>query len=210
MIAGVCGGIAEYYNVDPTIVRIAWIVLSVLPFVPGIILYVIAWIIIPKGPAGASAEKPRNTVSSAGFFGFFFIAAGTILLLGNLDLFNWGDWWHFSWEYVLPVILIGAGVALLVRPRFQEEIQPEKGKSSARRSKAGQSKTLQRSRSDRKILGVCGGLAAYFEIDPSILRVAFVFFSFWPFGLGVLLYLLMALIIPDENPTPQPGSMANQ
>ncbi|MBI2618883.1 MAG: PspC domain-containing protein [Ignavibacteriales bacterium] len=66
-------------------------------------------------------------------------------------------------------------------------------------------KTLRRSRSERKILGVCGGIAAYFDVDPSLVRIAFVFFSLWPFGLGVVLYLLMALIIPDENTSPQPG-----
>ena len=51
-IAGVCGGIAEHFNVDPTIVRLIWAALSVVPggFVGGILAYVFAWIIIPKGP----------------------------------------------------------------------------------------------------------------------------------------------------------------
>ena len=51
-IAGVCGGIAEYFNVDPTIVRLIWTALSVVPggFVGGILAYLFAWIIIPKGP----------------------------------------------------------------------------------------------------------------------------------------------------------------
>jgi phage shock protein PspC (stress-responsive transcriptional regulator) len=51
-IVGVCGGIAEYFNADPTIVRLIWAALSVVPggFVGGILAYVFAWIIIPKGP----------------------------------------------------------------------------------------------------------------------------------------------------------------
>ncbi len=46
MIAGVCAGIAEYFDVDPTIVRIAYVLLSV-PF-PGIIIYIIMCLIMPN------------------------------------------------------------------------------------------------------------------------------------------------------------------
>lgn len=47
MIAGVCGGIAEYLGIDPTLVRIAY-VLMVLFAGFGILLYVILWIVMPK------------------------------------------------------------------------------------------------------------------------------------------------------------------
>jgi phage shock protein C len=52
-LAGVCGGIAEYLDVDPTIVRLIWVALSVVPggFVGGALAYLLAWIIIPKGPS---------------------------------------------------------------------------------------------------------------------------------------------------------------
>jgi phage shock protein C len=55
-IAGVCGGIAEYLDVDPTVVRLLWVALSVVPggLVGGVLAYVLAWIIIPKSPAFAS------------------------------------------------------------------------------------------------------------------------------------------------------------
>jgi len=51
-IAGVCGGIAEYLNVDPTLVRLVWALLSLIPgcVFGGIVAYVLAWIIIPKAP----------------------------------------------------------------------------------------------------------------------------------------------------------------
>ncbi|HEX4642207.1 MAG TPA: PspC domain-containing protein [Candidatus Acidoferrales bacterium] len=56
-IAGVCGGIAEYLDVDATIVRLIWVALSVVPggFVGGAIAYFLAWIIIPRPPALASS-----------------------------------------------------------------------------------------------------------------------------------------------------------
>lgn len=49
MISGVCGGIAEYFNIDPTLVRLGWVLFSALGG-SGIIAYIIAAIIIPKRP----------------------------------------------------------------------------------------------------------------------------------------------------------------
>jgi phage shock protein C len=56
-IAGVCGGLAEYLSVDPTLVRLAWAVLAVVPggIVGGVLAYVLAWLIVPKAPTPASA-----------------------------------------------------------------------------------------------------------------------------------------------------------
>jgi phage shock protein C len=70
-MAGVCGGIAEYLDVDPTIVRLIWVALSVVPggFVGGALAYFLAWIIIPKAPAfaptpaGAPSVQPSPKTS---------------------------------------------------------------------------------------------------------------------------------------------------
>ncbi len=49
MIAGVCGGLGEYFNVDPTLIRLAWAILSVpTAFFGGLLVYIIAAIIIPS------------------------------------------------------------------------------------------------------------------------------------------------------------------
>jgi len=47
MIAGVCGGFGEYFNIDPTIVRLLWVALS-LAFGGGIVAYIVAWLIVPE------------------------------------------------------------------------------------------------------------------------------------------------------------------
>ena len=48
MIAGVCGGVAEYFSIDPTLVRLGYVVLSVFSAAfPGILVYLSAWLIIP-------------------------------------------------------------------------------------------------------------------------------------------------------------------
>jgi len=62
-------------------------------------------------------------------------------------------------------------------------------------------KRLYRSRSDRMIEGVCGGIAQYLEIDPTIVRLAFVAFTLAG-GSGVLLYLLGMIVIPLEPKGP--------
>ncbi|MGH9712122.1 MAG: PspC domain-containing protein [Candidatus Acidiferrales bacterium] len=62
-IAGVCGGVAEYFGVDSTIVRLLWIVAAILPPFPAIIAYVVAWLIVPLAPLPVSVA-PQS--SSAG------------------------------------------------------------------------------------------------------------------------------------------------
>ena len=47
-LAGVCGGIAEYFNIDPTLIRLAWIILTCMNCGTGIVAYIIAAIVIPK------------------------------------------------------------------------------------------------------------------------------------------------------------------
>ncbi len=59
-------------------------------------------------------------------------------------------------------------------------------------------KRLFRSRSDRMIWGVCGGLAKYFDIDPTIVRIIAVLLIFAN-GLGILAYLIMAIVVPLES-----------
>jgi len=57
---------------------------------------------------------------------------------------------------------------------------------------------LYRSRRDRIIGGVCGGLGAYFAIDPVIVRLVFVILAIWG-GIGVLLYLVLWILMPPEE-----------
>ena len=58
-------------------------------------------------------------------------------------------------------------------------------------------KRLYRSRKDRMIAGVCGGLGEYFGIDPTLVRLLFVFAALF-YGPGVLAYLILMLVVPEE------------
>jgi phage shock protein PspC (stress-responsive transcriptional regulator) len=59
-------------------------------------------------------------------------------------------------------------------------------------------KKLYRSRTDRKLWGVCGGLAKYFNIDPTIVRIIAVA-SLIVGSLGFWIYIIMALVVPVES-----------
>jgi phage shock protein C len=61
----------------------------------------------------------------------------------------------------------------------------------------GQVRKLYRSRTNRMLGGVCGGLAQYFDIDPTLIRVVFVLLTVLG-GAGPLLYLAMWIIVPKE------------
>lgn len=58
-------------------------------------------------------------------------------------------------------------------------------------------KRLYRSTHDRMIFGVCGGLAEYFDVDPTLVRLAWVIFCTFA-GSGVLAYIIAAIIIPNR------------
>ncbi|MBM6803582.1 PspC domain-containing protein [Mediterraneibacter glycyrrhizinilyticus] len=57
-------------------------------------------------------------------------------------------------------------------------------------------KRLYRSRESRMLCGVCGGIAEYFNIDPTLIRLLFVLFGLS--GSGILAYIIAAIIIPDS------------
>lgn len=72
------------------------------------------------------------------------------------------------------------------------------------KSMAEEIKKLYRSRTDRLIFGVCGGLGKYFNVDSSLFRILFILFMFIG-GWGILMYLILAIIIPLESRTVVPS-----
>ena len=60
-----------------------------------------------------------------------------------------------------------------------------------------QTRKLYRSRTNRKLAGVCGGLAQYFNTDPTLIRVLFVVLALLG-GPGLVIYLLMWILVPEE------------
>lgn len=205
MIAGVCGGVAEYVNLDPVIVRILWILLILLGG-SGIFFYILSWILIPINPNQTSVPPPRN---SRQIWGIILITLGIILLLTNIGLFplfDWFEWWDiFSWGTMVSIIIIVIGVLLVFNyfntkdivtaPKSENEVMPEAEEPLPRPA----AKVLRRSINDKKLAGVCGGLAEYLEIDSTIVRLIFILITLGSFGLGLFLYIILALVMPQSK-----------
>jgi phage shock protein PspC (stress-responsive transcriptional regulator) len=116
MLWGICGGIAEYFNVDPTLVRVAW-VLTLFLGGAGVVAYIILYFVIPMEPGEARQSQTE--------------------------------------------------------------------------------KRLYRSRDERMLWGIGGGMGKYFGIDPTIVRVVWVLTLFLG-GVGIFVYIILAIIIPLE------------
>jgi phage shock protein C len=206
MIDGVCGGVAGYFSIDPTLIRIAWVILT-LAGGSGIVLYIIAMIVMPTEPATVShPNSGKSSTANQKFWGFLLVTVGILWLAGNLGFSFWRHWWGISWDMLLPVVLLLAGVAFLFGGRNYVSNTAPTESGTADATGGGQPVTpspvsparLRRSRSDRKMFGVCGGLGTYFNIDSSIVRILFVVAVLASFGIGVFAYFLMAVVIPEE------------
>jgi phage shock protein PspC (stress-responsive transcriptional regulator) len=71
VLGGVCGGVADYLDMDPSIVRIIWAVLTLVTGGLFLVLYIVMWIVVPEGPsaatvAHAAAEGASGTASTPG------------------------------------------------------------------------------------------------------------------------------------------------
>jgi len=125
IIAGVCGGVGEYLEVDPVLIRLVW---GILFFIggAGLLGYIIAWIIIPErvdDPGSVTDSEKENHVEVKTSYtpqlliGLFLVFIGAVLLIR--------DWWYldqifrdifrFSWKYLLPALLIGLGIYVIVK-----------------------------------------------------------------------------------------------
>jgi len=60
MLGGVCAGLGEHLDVDPTVIRLIWAVVTVLSLGTGILVYIIAWIIIPEEETGSDSAQSAH------------------------------------------------------------------------------------------------------------------------------------------------------
>jgi len=60
MLGGVCAGLGEHFDIDPTVIRLVWAVITVLSIGTGVLVYIIAWILIPEEENGSSEQKTQK------------------------------------------------------------------------------------------------------------------------------------------------------
>jgi phage shock protein C len=133
VIDGVCGGIAEYLEVDPVLVRL--IAALLLIFSGGVIFiaYILGMIIIPSQPWEERGEEepvqpgsapPTGQTSNFGSAGSLVIGALLILLgahflLRNVPFFHgyYGWFWNMGWHFIWPSVLIAVGLLIVLQAR---------------------------------------------------------------------------------------------
>jgi phage shock protein C len=125
MIGGVCGGLAEYFNIDSTLVRLAAVALT-LAGGSGILAYLIFWFVVPQRPlnmaisnnAQAASDAGEHAVESEGteastaalFIGVLLTVLGFLFLAGNFISFAW-----LSFSKLWPLMLIAIGILIVMK-----------------------------------------------------------------------------------------------
>jgi len=127
MVGGVCKGIADYLDIDPTIVRVLFLVALVAKG-SGVLLYIILWIVLPKKVdytfkqpevdytvppdvenASPFAYQPVKRKSNFSLIaGLLFIVLGAVLLLDEYNILP-----DFDFEHLWPVTIVVVGLALI-------------------------------------------------------------------------------------------------
>ena len=162
-------------------------------------IYLAALVVVPENTDEASVPR-EQTVNSALFWGILFVAFGAVLLFWQLNLFDF-IYFDISWATVWAVFLIAIGVAMLFA---QWKKQEDREKAEAEGTlKAGEDSgdyrfEILRSRTDRKIAGICGGIGKYFDIDPALIRLGWILLTLTSKGLGLLLYIIFIFVFPEE------------
>jgi phage shock protein C len=60
ILGGVCAGLGEHFDIDPTVIRLVWAVITVLSIGTGVLVYIIAWILIPEEESSSSEQKTQK------------------------------------------------------------------------------------------------------------------------------------------------------
>jgi len=113
ILGGICAGLGEYFDVDPTLVRLIAVVALFASFGAALFGYLLAWIIIPQQTLeGTPASAPASAVARKR--GWQVYLPGIVLLtLGGFLLLREHVWW-FSFGDLWPIVLIVVGLALVL------------------------------------------------------------------------------------------------
>lgn len=129
ILGGVCGGVAEYLEVDSTVIRLIWLLVFLLGGA-GLLLYIIAWIIMPTEPEepsdikeetaydAAPEKKEKEKETGYGYWSEGGRNLGIILIiLGGVILFRQLAPFQVPWSYVGPLLLVLGGLYLIISSR---------------------------------------------------------------------------------------------
>lgn len=133
VLGGVAAGFGRYLDLDPVLVRLGFVLLAFANGL-GILLYLAAWLLMPRGDAVAAAGTGFETLREAGSqmaaevrqgvpdpaaaqlsIGSLLVVVGSLLLLHNLGWLHWPYWMRF--ETLWPLLLVALGIGLVLKSR---------------------------------------------------------------------------------------------
>jgi phage shock protein C len=140
IIGGVAAGLAAYLNADPALIRIAWAVLVVVTGGVALVVYIVAWVVVPEEPETLSATAAEPTTdlvtgevvapaaepspASSSVLG----SGGTAGVVVGIGLVVIGVWFllgeylpDIDWGLVWPLVLVGVGALILVTSMRRRE-----------------------------------------------------------------------------------------
>jgi len=137
ILCGVCGGVASYVRVDPTIVRLLWVAITVLSPPLGLILYVVACLIIPEEPGlqqPTTSYPPRLEKNVEEkillVIGIIMLVVGGLIItsvVGDLvkDFFRWGSiaWADERLRGLAGIVLVIVGLVFILKLR-EKQVKP--------------------------------------------------------------------------------------
>jgi phage shock protein C len=181
----VCGGLGEFFNIDPIIFRLFFII-SLLVGAWGVVIYIIFSFVIPNAPLKENqiyndpnfADSKLRTMT-----GTFIILLGIYLLVQDIGLLNYFSFFGFRHQVIIPAILIIVFIMFIVRYDIKfDESNPHL--------------IFIRLDKNKVISGVCSSLGNYFNIDVNVLRTVFIICTILTLGIGLIIYMLFAVLVP--------------
>ncbi|KUG26022.1 putative stress-responsive transcriptional regulator [hydrocarbon metagenome] len=186
MLLGICGGIAEYFNVSPILVRIIFVLTSLLGGW-GFIFYLICAFLIPNHPT----EKGKGIfkkIEPSKLWGFILVGVGIYFWLPSFGLFKIIASIDYSSNLFFAFLLFAAGFFVI-----------SYGKKSDFPNEVIKTNKLSRPIKHRRLLGVCEGFAVYMNANVNIIRISFILLSFITLGIVAVFYFVIGYLIQVEE-----------
>ena len=183
---GVCAGLAEYYEVSKTLVRLLFAMAAIFGGL-GAVIYFILFLFVPSKSVDENSKFDYRTQhkNAKTLFGITLIIVGFYSIILPTNFFPLMFLVYIPMEAIAPIVFIVAGIWI------QKYYRTKANKSEVNK--------FQRPSDGRLFLGVCVGLAEYLNAYVIVVRLLFVVFAFATMGVGVLLYLLIAYLSKDKR-----------
>ncbi|HHB90948.1 MAG TPA: PspC domain-containing protein [Anaerolineae bacterium] len=203
---------------DPTVVRLLWVLVTLFTGGAAFWLYLALWLFLPVGDntRGQVAEPAvKLSERSLGVIAWALIGLGVLWILANFGILPvlWRSLrgvFHVVGLVFWPLVLLAIGWLILsklghtqaisqkVKHSVPEADSLKEGVRSGYRT-VRERTPLKRSKEDRILLGVCAGIAHWLGIEPMVVRILWVLLTIAFLGTGVLLYIILAIIMPEDD-----------